>query len=206
MQKRMNTGAAAAVSALLALSVVVTSATTVIPPMFEELTDRAELVFVGKVASVRGEWRNVGVDRAIFTMVEFETEEILKGDADRNVTLQFLGGTVDDVTMEVTGVPSFTNGDRVVLFVEKNGVQFSPLVGVFHGKFGLRKDKTTGGQIVVMHDGQPLRDVAEIGTGEGAEFAPKRAAVSIPENTPPMSLDAFRAKVREHLEKRPAQK
>ena len=40
-------------------------ATTVIPPTFEEMTDRAELVFVGKVVGSRAEWRTVGTNRVI---------------------------------------------------------------------------------------------------------------------------------------------
>jgi hypothetical protein len=52
------------------------NATTVIPPTFEEMTDRAELVFVGKVVSSRAEWRTVGTNRVIFTLVEFERQEV----------------------------------------------------------------------------------------------------------------------------------
>ena len=52
------------------------SATTVIPPTFEEMTDRAELIFLGKVVSSRAEWQNVGTNRVIFTLVEFETQEV----------------------------------------------------------------------------------------------------------------------------------
>jgi hypothetical protein len=48
------------------------NATTVIPPAFEEMTDRAELVFVGKVISSRAEWRTVGTNRLIFTLVKSE--------------------------------------------------------------------------------------------------------------------------------------
>jgi hypothetical protein len=143
----------------------------------------------------------VDTKRVIFTWVEFQTEEVLKGTAGPSVTLQFLGGTVGDVTLAVTGVPRFRAGDRVILFVEKNGTQFCPLVGVFHGKFGLRKDETTNRDLVIMHDGKPLRDVAEIGTGDGAELGPKRARLSIAADREPMSGDDFRAKVRAHLHK-----
>jgi hypothetical protein len=197
---------AVAVCATTWLFIMGANATTVIPPTFEEMTDRAELVFVGKVLSSRSEWRSVGIDRVIFTLVEFETHDVLKGNGGKSVTLQFLGGTVGEATLEVSGVPKFNAGDRVLLFVEGNGIQFCPLVGVFHGKFGVRKDEKTGRDIVVMHDGRPLRDVGEIGNGEGAEFAPKRATVSIPVNAEPMSLDNFKSKVREHVSKRAAQK
>ena len=108
--------------------------------------------------------------------------------------------------MEVSGVPKFNPGERVILFVEKNGIQFCPLVGVFHGKFGLRRDEKTGRDNVLMHDGQPLRDVAEIGAGEGAEFGPKRAKLFIPAVREPLSADDFKTKVREHLSKRAVQK
>jgi hypothetical protein len=61
------------------------NATTVIPPTFEEMTDRADLVFLGELASSRAELRSVGTNRVIFTMLDFETNEVLKWNADRSV-------------------------------------------------------------------------------------------------------------------------
>lgn len=190
---------AAAACGIACLFTTFGNATTVIPPTFEEMADRADLVFVGKAVNSRAEWRTGGTDRVIFTFVEFEVQELLKGNSGKTVTLQFLGGTVGDVTLEVSGIPRFNAGDRVVLFVEKNGVHFCPLVGMFHGKYGLHKDETTGRDMVLMYNGKPLRDVTEIGTGEGAEFAPKRAKVSIPADREPMPLDTFKSKIHGHL-------
>src|SRR5262245_32730012 len=204
--QRCFTKVAVAILAAGELFLTPGKATTVIPPTFEEMTDRAELIFVGKVISSQAEWRTVGANRVIFTMVAFETVEVLKGKADKSVTLQFLGGTVGEVTLEVAGVPKFNAGERVILFVENNGFQFCPLVGVFHGKFGLRKDEKSGREIVYMHHGKPLRDVGEIGTGKGAEFAPKRAEVAIPANRELMTVDEFKTKVRQHLTKRAKEK
>jgi hypothetical protein len=191
------------VSGLLVLTR--TNATTVVPPTFEEMTDRADLVFVGKVVDSKAEWRVGDTNQAIFTLVEFHTEEILKGAAAASIRLRFLGGTVGGATLEVVAVPKFEAGDRVLLFVEGNGVQFCPLVGVYHGKFGVRKDDKSSRDIVFMHDGKPLRDVAEIGAGEGAEFGPKRARLSIPAEREPMSLDDFKARIRSHLAKKAVQ-
>src|SRR5688572_15852078 len=87
------------------------NATTVLPPTFEEMTDRAELIFVGEIVSSRAEWRDVGPNRVIFTLIEFEKLEVLKGKAGASVTLQFLGGTVGDVTLEIASVPKFNPGD-----------------------------------------------------------------------------------------------
>ena len=180
------------------------NATTVVPPTFEELADRADLVLVAKVSGSQAEWRTVETNRVIFTLVQFETHEVLKGNAPASVTLEFLGGTVGEATLEVEGVPTFPAGERVILFVEKNGVQFCPLVGVYHGKFGLGKEENTGRDIVLMHDGKPLRDVAEIGTGDGAEFGPQRPTPSIAADRKPMSVDDFKSKIRAHLTERAA--
>ena len=188
------------VSGLLVLTRA--NATTVVPPTFEEMTDSADLVFVGKVVGSQAEWRVAGTNQAIFTLVDFHTEEILKGTAAASVRLRFLGGTVGGVTLEVVAVPQFEAGDRVLLFVEGNGVQFCPLVGVYHGKFGVRKDNKSSRDIVFMHDGKPLRDVAEIGAGEGAQFGLKRAKLSIPAEREPMALDDFKARIRSQLAKK----
>src|SRR4051812_42511216 len=134
--------------AVLVFGFAAAKATTVIPPTFEEMTDRAELIFVGKVINSRAEWRVAGTNRVIFTLVEFQKEEVLKGEAGASITLQFLGGTVGEVTLEIAGVPKFNPGDREILFVKGNGVQFCPVVGVFHGKFTVRKDDKTGRDIL----------------------------------------------------------
>ena len=190
----------------MAVSLLGARATSVVPPTFAEMVARADLVFVGTVVGSHSEWRTVGSDRVIFTMTDFKTEEVLKGTASKVVTLQFLGGTVGDVTLSVSGTPRFESGERVVLFVEKNGTQVCPLVGVFHGKFTVKSDGKTGREIVVMHNGHPLKDVAEIGQGEGVELAQKRAMVLIATNSEPITLEAFKSEVRASLAKVPPAK
>jgi hypothetical protein len=181
------------------LGFVTATATTVLPPTFEEMTDRAELIFVGKVVRSRAEWRTVGGKRVIFTLVEFERQEVLKGKASDSVILEFLGGTLGDATLEVDGVPKFNTGDRELLFVAGNGVRFCPLVGVFHGKLGVRQDHQSGREILMKHDGKELRDVAEIGAG--ADLAPKRGKVSILATAEPLSLTDIKAKILERVAK-----
>src|SRR6266536_5295009 len=86
------------VSGLLVLTRA--NATTVVPPTFEEMAERAELIFVGKVVGSQAEWQVAGTNKAIFTLIEFHTEEILKGTAAGSVRLRLLGGTVGGVTLE----------------------------------------------------------------------------------------------------------
>ncbi len=100
MTNRLNI-AAGIVCVIAGLFLSTAKATTVIAPTFEEMADRADLVFVGKVVGSRAEWRSVGTDRVIFTLVEFETAEVLKGNAGVTVTLQFLGGDCGGVSRQV---------------------------------------------------------------------------------------------------------
>jgi hypothetical protein len=174
-------------------------ATTVIPPTFEQMTEKAQLIFVGKVVTVRSEWRVVNGKRAIYTVVQFQNEEVLKGNAGTKVELNFLGGTVGETTMEVASLPKFSAGQREVLFVAAKAGGLSPLVGVFHGKFGIRKDQT-GRETVIGASGKALRDVSEIAAGPGAEFA-NRAVQAIPGNVQALSLDEFKTKIRELVAK-----
>ena len=114
-------------------------ATTVIPPSFDELVSRAELIFQGSVTDVRSEWTGEGAQRHIMSYVTLKVEDAIKGNPGPTVTLRMLGGTVGGETMEVADAPKFKVGDRDILFVENNGTQFVPLVGIMHGRFHVKK-------------------------------------------------------------------
>jgi hypothetical protein len=98
-----------------------------------------------------------------------------------------LGGTIDGETAEVADAPKFKIGDRDILFVEHNGSQFIPLVGIMHGRFHVQRG--AGGRDIVAKDsGAPLANVARLGTDESA--AVSGAALSVGE---------FKAAIRQKL-------
>jgi len=172
-------------SLLLILSAVAAfgsaRATTVIPPTFDELVGRAELIFQGTVSDVKSQWTGEGAQRCIVTYVTFTIEDSLKGASGSSYTLRMLGGTVGDQTMEVTDAPKFKAGDRDIVFVENNGTQFIPLVGIMHGRFRVQEDLPTGSEIVVTERGEFVSDVRKLGKEEhvaGGRIAspPLRAA------------------------------
>src|SRR5437016_11919094 len=86
-------------------------ATTVIPPSFDELVSRAEIIFQGSVTDVRSEWTGEGAQRHIMSYVTLKVEDVIKGIPDSTVTLHMLGGTVGGETLEVTDAPKFKIGD-----------------------------------------------------------------------------------------------
>jgi hypothetical protein len=145
-------------------------ATTVIPPSFDELVSRAEMIFQGSVTDVRSEWTGEGAQRHIMSYVTLKVEDTIKGNPGSTVTLRMLGGTVGGETMEVSDAPKFKVGDRDILFVENNGTQFVPLVGIMHGRFHVEKD-ATGQDAVFTNDGSPLSDFTQLGKNEKAASA-----------------------------------
>jgi hypothetical protein len=145
-------------------------ATTVIPPSFDDLVGRAEMIFQGTVTEVRSEWTGEGAQRHIMSYVTLKVEEAVKGNPGTSVTLRMLGGTVGAETMEVSDAPKFKVGDRDILFVENNGTQFVPLVGIMHGRFRVKKDEA-GQDAVFTNEGSPLTDVTQLGKNEAAASA-----------------------------------
>jgi hypothetical protein len=160
-------------------------ATTVRAPEFATLVDRADLIFTGRAVAQRSDWAVFNGQRAIITFVTFAVEKSHKGRAEDMVILQFLGGTVGNVAMEVTQMPTFARGERAVLFVEDNGIAASPIIGFYHGRFPLRRE--AGADVILKHTGEPLGDVAEIGRSGQRKKPPARA----------LSHDEFAGKIRQ---------
>jgi len=166
MKKLSASFVAASTFALVSLAL----ATTVIPPSFDDLVSRAEMIFQGTVTDVRSEWTGEGGQRHIASYVTFKVDDAIKGNPGPKLTLNLLGGTVGAETMEVTDAPKFKVGDRDILFVENNGTQFVPLVGIMHGRFHVQKDEN-GRDVVLTNDGAPLTDVNQLGKGKHAATA-----------------------------------
>lgn len=139
------------------------TATTVIPPTFDQLVKQAEIIFQGTVTDARSIWEGEGGQRHIETYITFKVDDNVKGDAGASYTIQMLGGTVGDQTMEVSDAPKFKVGDHDILFVEHNYDQFIPLVGINHGRFHVQHDDTTGRDIVVNGEGEPVKNLAKLG-------------------------------------------
>lgn len=171
------------------LSALITaSATTVVPPTFEQLVNQAQLIFQGVVTNVRSEWAGAGAQRYIATFVTFQVEERFKGAADASYSIRLLGGTVGDETMVVTDAPKFNVGDRDILFVENNGSQFIPLVGIGYGRFRVQREPTTGRDVVLTNERKPVADVSKLGRDERAATAGR-----------PVSIDEFKHSIRTTL-------
>ena len=172
---------------VISLAFPAANATTVIPPTFDELVTKAETIFEGTVTGTRSEWTGEGTNRHIVTYVTFKIHDAIKGAVGAEYTIRMFGGTVNGQTMEVSDAPKFKVGDRDILFVEHNGSQFIPLVGIMHGRFHVQSDAGATEKIT-KDSGAPMANPAKLGQDEVAAA-----------NGPAMSKADFKAAVREKL-------
>jgi hypothetical protein len=170
-----------------ALAASSAQATTVIAPTFDQLVGDAELIFEGTVTEARSEWISQGAEREMVTYVTFSIQDAIKGSPGSSYTIRMLGGTIDGETREVADAPRFKAGDRDILFVEHNGAQFIPLVGIMHGRFHVQTD-AKGVDVITKDNGASLADVTKLGQDE-------TAAVT----GPALSSAAFKSAIRQKL-------
>lgn len=155
--------------------------TSIVAPTFQELVVRAEQVVVARVVGRRSAWVGSRSGRSIVTDVTFLIERTVKGAVYSERSLEFLGGTVGEDTLEINGIPQFQIGDRDVLFIRDSGRPASPLVAFAYGRFRIIRDPATGLETIRTHDGRPLASLAEVGNARPPAFIAPRA----------MSLDDF---------------
>jgi hypothetical protein len=179
----------------LALSLAPLRATTVIPPTFDRLVTDAEMIFEGTVTALKSEWIGEGADRHIVTYVTFKIEDPIKGALATEYTIRMFGGTVDGKTMEATDTPKFKVGDRDILFVENNGKQFVPLVGIMHGRFRVKQDEVNTSESISKDSGAQVSDLAKLGNDERAASSGKA-----------LSKAEFKAAIRQKLAEKSAAK
>lgn len=172
-------------------------ATSVIPPNFTELVQESDAIYRGTISSLesRRVERADGQGTVIKTFVTVTVERTLKGPAQNTVTLEFLGGTVGDETLTVQGMPKFAVGDREFVFVQKNGIQFCPLVAVMHGRYRQLRDASTGKDYVARDNRAPLTDTAEVGLPMNALPASVRAATEPAAIARALTPSAFESRI-----------
>jgi len=100
--------------------------------------DGSDVIVVGRVGGSESHWN--GDRSVILTETEIAVDDVWKGAlADNRIIVRTLGGSVEGVELKVDGSPSFSTGERVVLFLTQNGESFS-LWGMKFGKLRVEGD------------------------------------------------------------------
>ena len=110
------------------------NATSVREVTMDEMLQQSQFVLEGTVTAI--EARENSQER-IHSYVTFEITDIIKGEYNSNIiTLRFLGGTVDDVTLVVSDMRLPQEGEHGIYFVESlERFQVNPLYGWSQGHF-----------------------------------------------------------------------
>jgi hypothetical protein len=161
----------------LSLSLLVvgySSATTVVLHGTADLLEKSETVVRGTVTSVQARMHQE--HQFIYTYVTLRVDEVLKGQsslAGSSITLQELGGQVDDLIHHVPGVPVYEEGEEVLSFVHTVPVQGTyRTYGMIQGKFRFDVDERTGRQVLTRSSEWTATSLAW--TGEAYDLTPAR--------------------------------
>jgi hypothetical protein len=118
------------------------------PLSIAELTMRSDVIAIGTIASVAGDWNSNKT--AIYTRMDLKVEERLKGtDLEDKISFFQLGGSAGDTVSAVAGAAPFRPGERVAVFLYKDREQRLQLVGLFQGKFSVEKRPGSEDEIAV---------------------------------------------------------
>jgi hypothetical protein len=145
----ISLGGAVLFSALLggALGPRTADASIILAMDLPELVRRADHIAVVDVMAERAAWD--AKHERIYSTVDLKVVERWKGSPAANatgsdhLTIVQPGGTVGDITMTVTGLSSFTPGERALVFLHGQ-VDHAQLVGMTQGKRSVRFEATSG--------------------------------------------------------------
>ena len=157
---------------LLLMPICYGNATSVREVSMNELLQQSQLVFEGTVTAIEARQNS---QNRIHTYVTFEITDIIKGEYPSNIiTLRFLGGTIDDVTMVVSDMRLPQEGEHGIYFVESlERFQVNPLYGWSQGHFIVERDGT-GSDRVMTNRRLPVTGVIDYMSDEPTGLGKER--------------------------------
>lgn len=147
----------------LAMAAPVTvRATSFEPITFNDLVTQADVIFVGDVVDVRAFTVQTREHTIVKTRVTFSVSEPLYGTSSLVEVFDFLGGETPDLGMKVAGMPTFTVGDRRVVFARRDR-SINPIVGFTQGLMKVARD-AGGVDRVLTLDGASIARLSDLRT------------------------------------------
>ena len=146
----------------LALSLAVAARATVVEKQsLEQLVAKADLVAIGRVMDVVE--LPTSDQKFAYTYVILSELEVLHGAyADPTLTLRMEGGGLGNgKVLHIPGMPRFSVGEKVVVFVKGNTERICPLAGWEQGHLRVEQDKTTGREVLRTSEGKRIHAVQD---------------------------------------------
>ncbi len=171
------------------------AATTIEPPAFDDLVAQSAQVVRATVTAISAEWRanpDNPEQRVIRSRITLEVRDTIKGSAPRTLVIEALGGRVGDAEMRIEGAPELKVGQESILFL--NGIEraYTPLTGLMHGYYPVRRDKRTGADYVLRSNGKPLYSEQDV----ALPLAASSTLLARNPHAPGMTAAEFTARIR----------
>ncbi|HEV8720211.1 MAG TPA: hypothetical protein VGW77_06180 [Candidatus Binatia bacterium] len=123
-------------------------ATTLQKLSFDRLIGEADLIIKGRVEELKT--RQVSDRRSMTTIVTVSIERQFKGPKVSSVTIEQPGGSVGDIAQGVPGLPEFSSGEEVIVFLKRQRGGAFNILGGKQGKFTAKTQP--GGREEVVED------------------------------------------------------
>lgn len=131
--------------------------TTIVPVDFMDLVTESEIIFTGTVVNVEAQW---GMNGRIYTNITFDNLQIIKGIHPENtIVMELAGGIIGEYHSKVAGMPEFQVGGKHLIFLKGNRKYICPIVGWGQGKFNIVLDRTTGTEIILDDNNNPVTGI-----------------------------------------------
>ena len=111
-------------------------ASTVEKLSFDRLIGEADLIVKGRVEELTT--RQAPDGRSATTLVAVSVASQFKGAKVSSVTIEQPGGSMGEVTQGVPGLPEFSSGEDVIVFLKRQGNRAYSIVGGRQGKFNVK--------------------------------------------------------------------
>jgi len=166
-------------------------ATVIVALGFDELATQAHRVVLGTVATVDSRWTQRDGEATIETTIDIAVEqELTDVSAGPVARIVQQGGKVGDTELVVTGMPEFTEGERVLVFLrgtgaDEQGRTVYSVVGMAQGKFA-----------VLPRLGGGFDAVQQLGVGLALAAMDEDGTIRPTEETAPIHMDLDEALAR----------
>ena len=131
-------------------------ATTVLKMSIDKMSAEAALVVVGEVTGTTSAW--TPDQTTIYTTITIKVEKCVAGQCPDTILIKQRGGTVGEATLYIPGMPKFSQGQKVLLFLD-HSYEGEPghhsVIGMCQGMFMIEKQKG-GGKLAVQQGGAAL--------------------------------------------------
>ena len=121
-------------------------ASTVQKLSFDRLIAEADLIVLGRVEELKSQ--QARDRRSMTTVVTVSIERQFKGPKVSSVTIEQPGGSMGDIAQGVPGLPEFSSGEDVVLFLKRQRGGTFKVVGGKQGKFTAKTQPESNNWIV----------------------------------------------------------